>query len=187
VKKRRKSRRVLMAEALRRGCDPVLFALGFRNPKKTTSMDRWAANTRRNVYLRWRGTDYDEIEIFWSKYSRPRFRIDFLTSRVEQPPRDGRHAVRWVTHGGVRSWKSPSPYLGGGTFGPWMSPGGVAALVVRRMLRLDAFLRRGETDWCIWTGPPRRRSLDDPDDRATLEMKIEGDPWLDPESDYSPD
>ena len=187
MKKRRKSRRVLLAEAIRRECDPVLLAQGFRNPRKTTSMDRWAGSTRRNIYLRWRGTDYDEIEIYWYKYNRPRFRISFSTSRIERPPSGDRHAVRWVTYGGVRSWKSPFRYWGGESFCPWRSPEGVATLVAQRMVRLDAFLRRGETSWCIWTGSPMRRSLDDPDDRAPLEMKIQGDPWLDPESDYSPD
>jgi len=181
-KRRRKTRRVLMAEAIRRDCDPVLFGLGFRNPRRM-DLDRWYA-TRRNIYIRWRGTSYDQIDIQWDKYNRPKFFLHFWTSRVERPPQDGHAAWRVVTHGTISSWRSPLPYLGGGWFGPWRSVEGVAALVTRRIMQLNAYLLHGETGPWILAGAPRSVSPDDGDDRLYPRMKIWGDPWLDPESDY---
>lgn len=182
---RKKTRRVRMAETIRRDCDPVIFALGFRNPKKN-DLDRWGGTTRRNVYIRWRGTTYDEIKIQWDKHNRPKFFLTFRTSRVERHPQDGHAAWRLVTYGSMASWRSPSHYLGGGWFGPWRSPDSVAALVNRRLMKLNAFLLHGETGWYLSVGKPRPVSPDDGDDRVPPRMKIWGDPWRDPESDYEP-
>jgi hypothetical protein len=175
-----------MAEAIRRDCDPVLFNLGFRNPRKSDP-DRWTA-TRRNVYIRWRGTTYDQIDLQWDKYNRPKFFLKFRTSRVELPPQGDRAAWRLVTNGIMRPTRTPSAYLlGGGWFGPWRSPESVAALVNRRVLQLNAFLLNGETGWYLSMRPPRPMSPDQGDDRIPPRMKIWGDPWLDPESDYQPE
>jgi hypothetical protein len=184
-KRRHKTRRVLMAEAIRRDCDPVLFALGFRNPRRM-DLDRWHTS-RRNTYIRWRGTAYDQVEIHWNKYNRPKFFLNFWTSRVERPPRDGHAAWRMVTHGTLSAWRSPCPYLGTGWFGPWRSVDDVPNLVNRRVLQLEAYLLRGETGWWINVGAPRPTSPDDGDLRVWPRMKIWGDPWLDPESDYPMD
>jgi hypothetical protein len=175
-KARRKTRRVLMAEAIRRDCDPVSFNLGFRNPRKSDP-DRWMA-TRRNVYIRWRGTTFDQIDLQWDKYNRPKFFLNFRTCRVELPPQGYHAARRLVTYGIVRSAWTPSAYLpGGGWFGPGNSPESVAALVNHRVLQLNAFLLNGKTGWYLEVGPPRPMSPD----------QIWGDPWLDPETDYLPE
>ena len=61
ARKKSKSKRVRLAEAVRAECLPVLFEMRFRNPKKA-DRDRWEA-TRPFVFGRWRGRDYDHIEI----------------------------------------------------------------------------------------------------------------------------
>lgn len=183
--RRPKTKRGLMAEAIRRDCDPVIFSLGFRNPRRGDAY-RWGGTTRRNIYLRWRGTTYDEIEIQWDHLSRPWCRLNFQTSQVLQPPRGELHAVRSITRGNLRSRR-----LWGGWIGPWRSPTGVAALVNRRVLQLEAYLLRGESGWWISVCPPIRASLDEADDGLRNEWLVEalreewvfGDPWLDPESD----
>jgi len=177
--RRRKSRRVRLAEAIRRDCDPVLFGQGFRNPNKT-DLDRWGT-TRRNAYFRWRGTDYDQIVLYWDKYNRSKVRVEFEISRVEHPPEGDRHCVRWVSGGYLLT----SRYLGGCWFGPWRSPMGAAAFLKRRLQQLDVFLVRGEPHWLVTSGAPRRFCLDDHGDGLYRRMKIWGDPWLDPESDYA--
>jgi hypothetical protein len=182
-KPRKKSRRVRMAEAVRQDCDPVIFALGFRNPRKSDS-DRWGETTRRNVYIRWRGTTYDEILLQWDKYNRPKFFLRYRTSQVEHPPQDGHAAVRLVTRGTMIVWRLPRTYVGSAWFGPWRSPGSVAAFVNRRVLRLNAFLLHGETEWYLNPGKPRREPRDGDE---WVERRSWGDAWLDPESDYRPD
>jgi hypothetical protein len=174
-----------MAEAIRRDCDPVFFGLGFRNPGRSDP-DRWGGTTRRNLYVRWRGTDYDEIELQWDKYSRPKFFLNFMTSRIERPPRDAGAALRAVRFGDVRPWRGPILLLLGGWFGPWLSPDGVARLVNRRVPQVNDYMLRGHVGSYMTVTPPILRGPDDGDERVPPRMKIWGDPWLDPESDYAP-
>jgi hypothetical protein len=181
---RRKTRRVLMAETIRRDCDPVLFSLGFRNPRGMDSA-RWHTS-RRNTYIRWGGTTYDQVHLQWDKYNRPKFFLLFWTSTVDRPPRDGQAAWRSVIYGTMMPWRMPLPYFLGGWFGPWRSVDGVAALVNRRVQQLNAYLLRGEVGWWIHVGSPRLKSADDGDTGVRHEANIWGDPWLDPESDYLP-
>jgi hypothetical protein len=171
-----------MAEALRRDCDPMLLGLGFRNPHRMDN-DRWHT-TRRNTFLRWRGTDYDEVAFQWDKYGRPKFFLNFWTSRVEQPPANGKAALRAFRGGIMRSWQGPLRVLHGGWFGPWMAIETVTALVNWRILQLNDFLVNGVIGPQVSVGPPRLRGPDDGEDRVPPVMKIWGDPWLDPESDY---
>jgi hypothetical protein len=174
-----------MAEAIRRDCDPVLFALGFRNPRKG-DMYRWET-TRRNVYIRWRGVNFDQVWLQWDKYNRPKFFLYFESSRVDRPPHGAEPAIRSVCRGIFQSWRSPSPYVGGGWFGPWRSPDGVAALVNRRVQALDPFLLHGEVAWPINPGKWRQIPFNELADRLCPQRRIWGDPWRDPESDYLPD
>jgi hypothetical protein len=178
----RKTRRVLMAETIRRDCDPVLFGLGFRNPRDMT-LDRWET-TRRNTYVRWRGTDYDELKLIWARYGRAKFQFRFETSQVETPPRGDTPATRLVRHGWVRSFTGPVRMIGGQWFGPWMTAVAAAALMNRRILELNGFLLSGKVGPHLYVGAPRRISPDD--ERLLPRTKIWGDPWRDPESDYAP-
>ena len=100
--RRGKSRRVRMAEALRSECDPVAFSLGFRHPRKG-DWDRWQT-TRRNVYIRWRGYEYDEVTLEWARFGRPWFRVDFSTSVVIASSGDEAWPVRLVTSGRIDAW-----------------------------------------------------------------------------------
>lgn len=179
---KRKSRRVRLAEAIRRDCDPVLFAMGYRNPAKT-DLDRWRT-TRRNSYFRWRGTDYDEIIMYWDKYNRPKVRIEVKISRVETPPQGDRFCVRWISYATIKTWRGINKWVNGCWFGPWRSPEKAAAFVNRRLLQLEAYLLRGEAHWAINFGPARRVTFNDELDRLYPRQKVWGDPWLDPESVY---
>ena len=80
-KPRKKSRRVRMAEAVRKEATAALVELGFRNPKKADP-SRWA-DGRLNVFLRWRGADFDEVRFDWDQNNRAMFRVSFNCSRVE--------------------------------------------------------------------------------------------------------
>jgi hypothetical protein len=82
--KKGKSKRVRMSEAFRATCAPVLYSLGFRNPKRV-EWERWA-NTKRNIFIRWRGDGYDEVHVNWWNRGRPRFHIEQMTRRVEANP-----------------------------------------------------------------------------------------------------
>jgi hypothetical protein len=167
-----------MAEAIRRDCDPAIFALGFRNPRKG-DWSRWGA-TRRNVYIRWRGTNYDEMVVDWARYSEPKFRVRFATSVVNAPPQDGRQARRLVIVGHLVCWRL-NDWVGSNSFGPWRSPASVAAFLVQRIQGLEGFFLRGEPQWYLGLGYPHYK----PSERTeSPEMRAWGDPWLDPESDY---
>jgi hypothetical protein len=180
-KPRKKTRRVRMAEAIRRECDPVIFALGFRNPRKG-DWNRWLT-TRRNVYIRWRGTSCDEIVLRWARYGQPKFSVSFESSVVEIPPRDKHQAQRLVIGGSLRVWRL-NDWIGSSSFGPWRSPESVAAFLNRRIEGLDAFFLRGERQWYLSLGYPHR----EPSGRVvSSEVRAWGDPWLDPESDYRAD
>jgi hypothetical protein len=168
-----------MGEAIRRDCDPVILALGFRNPKKN-HWDRWSA-TRRNVYIRWRGTSYDEIVLRWDKYNRPKFFLHYKTSVVEHPPREGQEAQRLVMGGRMACWRLSRARIGSDWFGPWRSPDSVAALVNRRVHDLDAFFLSGVKHPYLDPGNPHREPFDWD---KWFERRTWGDPWLDAESDY---
>jgi hypothetical protein len=172
-----------MAEAIRRECGPVLFGMGFRNPRRN-DLDRWHGTSRRDTYLRWRGTNYDQIHLQWDKYNRPKFFLRFMTSSVECPPTDSVAALRAVRFGNLRPWRGPILILLGGWFGPWMSPDGVTKLVNRRIPEVNAYMLQGDVGPHVTVTPPILRGPDDGEDRVPPRMKIWGDPWLDPESDY---
>ncbi len=177
---RRKSRRVRMAEAVRKACAPALLELGFRNPKQVDRA-RWDGG-RPNNFIRWRGTTYEEVTFQWDVHNWAMFEISFCVSVVEQEPNGDENAVRLQRFGSMRS----SRYIPG-WFGPWRSISSVAAQAARRVHQLEAYLRRGETGWWIVVGPARRISAGAGDPRVPAPLKIWGDPWLDPESDYEPE
>jgi hypothetical protein len=170
-----------MAEAIRRECGPVLFGMGFRNPRRNDP-GRWHT-ARRDTYLRWRGTNYDQIHLQWDKYNRPKFFLKFMTSSVEHPPSDGLAALRAVRFGNLRSWRGP---ILGGWFGPWRTLDGVVRLVNRRISEADHYMLTGVVGPHMTITPPILRGPDDGEARVPPEMKIWGDPWLDAESDYNP-
>jgi hypothetical protein len=81
-KPKRKSKRVQMSELFRKECAPVLYELGFRHPKA----EFWHPGpiTRKNVFARWRGEDYDEILFNWWSYGTPKFDLELSTRQVER-------------------------------------------------------------------------------------------------------
>jgi hypothetical protein len=181
---KRKSRRVLLAEAIRRDCGPLLFSLGFRHPR-TNDLNRWGGITRRNAYLRWRETTFDSVGFYWDKYNRPKCYMEFETSTVVRRSEEGLPALREITTGSMSAWTTPISGLGSGWFGPWRSIDSCTAQIKRRILQLERFLQTGERVRCISAGPPR---LNKPDrDDGYQYLNAWGDPWLDPESDYRED
>jgi len=166
-KPRKKSRRVRMAEAVRKEATATLLALGFRNPRKANPL-RWEGG-RLNAFLRWRGSDFDEIRFEWDKNNGAMFRVNFNCSRVAAPEADGAGAkvVVWIgsVRGGIFGW-----------FGPWRSINGAVRLLRKRLRTLDAYFRDGRVRRNIY---PHR-----PDVWALCDWKPtmhEDEPWLDPE------
>jgi hypothetical protein len=97
------SKRERLAAAVRNECLPLLFEMGFRNPKKA-DRDRWEAS-RPFVFGRWRGHDYDHVEIRWDLYGRPKFWIGFLARRFE-PPKEAGGAPTWrLLSGDIYTWR----------------------------------------------------------------------------------
>jgi hypothetical protein len=97
-----KSKRVRMGEAYRATCRPLLYELGFRNPRRH-DRDRWNGS-RLDVFLRWRGVDYDEVRIYWWTLNRPRFRIHLMASTYERDAEGRPTRFRWVIQASASSW-----------------------------------------------------------------------------------
>lgn len=174
-----------MAEAIRRDCDPLLFSLGYRNPRKN-DLNRLGGITRRNMYLRWRGTTLDSVGFYWDKYNRAKCYMEFETSTVVSRPEEGRPAVRRITRGSMVAWKGPGRYIGSGWFGPWRSIDSFTAQLRRRILQLEGYFQTGERGWWINVGNTQCIGPEDGDSFPIEGIKLWGDPWLDPESDYDP-
>jgi hypothetical protein len=181
---RRKTKRVLFADAIRRECGPMLFELGFRNPRRL-DRDRWRVATRRDVYLRWRGTTFDCLEVSWDRYAIPRCRLYFETSMVEQPSAGGHPAIRSVTPGNLRARSWSVAWISPDYFGRWWhSVDQDLAEIKCSLLAWEAFLQSGTVDWRVWVAPSRRIGFEG--DGTSPGWRMRGDPWLDPESDYKP-
>jgi hypothetical protein len=162
----------------------LLYELGFRNPRRRDP-DRWSG-TRLDIFLRWRGVDYDEIRIYWWTVNRPRFRIDLMASTYERDAEGCPTEFRWVTQAGANSWvlkRAGRPWMMG-DFGPWSSPRATAEMAARRLREANDFLLTGEmgphiAGRRIRLGP----GLDPPE--IPLWWRRFGDPALDPESDVA--
>lgn len=85
-----KSKRVRMGEAFRATCRPLLYELGFRNPRRRDP-DRWHGS-RLDFFLRWRGVDYDEVRIDWWTVNRLRFEIQLMASTYERDAEGAQHS-----------------------------------------------------------------------------------------------
>lgn len=167
-KPRKKSRRVRMAEAVRKEATAALVELGFRNPKKADP-SRWA-DGRLNVFLRWRGADFDEVRFDWDQNNRAMFRVSFNCSRVEASGAEADRAKVLVWFGNL------NPGGMSGFFGPWRSINGVVKLLRRRLQTLDAYFHDGVVRRNVRSDPPHILEIDDW--TPTLH---EDDPWRDPE------
>jgi len=156
--------------------------LGFRNPTKGSRSGSGA--TRRNTFLRWRGTDYDEIEFYWDHLNRAKVRLEFMVSRVVFPPKGSHPALRAVSFGVMRSWRLPFGPPISDWFGPWMDPEAAAARINRRIETLDDYMKRGMNGPLILASDPRLGGVDLAEGRL-LYWDIQGDPWRDPQSDLA--
>jgi hypothetical protein len=156
-----------MAAAFRETCAPVLYAMGFRHPKKV-DYKRWAV-TRRNFFARWRGDDYDEVTVFWWDLGRARFRLEFRARRLE-PGQANPQLYRLMTGGVSR------PVLGdpncSDEFGQWLAPiGPTIARARSRLFEIDDWFRTGESTAHVWPHTDLRNYAygDDP---------VYQDPWF---------
>jgi hypothetical protein len=149
--KKGKSNRVRMSEAFRATCAPVLYSMGFRNPKRA-DWERWA-NTKRNIFIRWRGGDYDQVQVVWWSLGRPRFYIELRTRRAEAHPRpDGSAAFH------LRKAYSE-------TYSGWLrDPQKVIGRACDWLKQIDAWFREGE-DNSVHTSWEQRHA-------------VAGDHWL---------
>lgn len=180
-----KSKRVRMGEAMRGTCRPLMHELGFRNPRRSDP-ERWGGS-RLDVFLRWRGVDYDEVHIDWWRFNRPRFRIRLMTSAYERDEAGSPTQYRWVTKGAVY----PRVVIRNGElksareFGPWSSPRRTAEIAVLRLREANHFFLTGELSPHITSHRTRLGPDLDPRSISPWWRRF-GDPALDPESDVSP-
>jgi hypothetical protein len=144
--------------------------MGFRHPK-VVEFKRWAT-TRRNVFVRWRGEDYDELVVFWWTLGRPRFELQLCARRVEPSP-PGHTTYRLMRAGVHRS------FLGnrqcGDLFGGWLPRVGPTIARARsRLLEIDEWFRTGEATAHVWAHFDKRNYVygTDPldDDRWFFEL-----------------
>src|SRR4051812_29281208 len=134
-----KSKRARMGEAFRAVCRPLLYELGFRNPRRPDP-GRWPA-ARLDVFLRWRGVEYDEVRIYWYRVNRPRFRIHLMASTYERDAEGHPTHFRWITEAEANSWvlrRRGQPWMLG-DFGPWSSPRAIAEMAGRRIQEANEF------------------------------------------------
>jgi hypothetical protein len=125
---------------VRTECLPLLFELGFRNPRRA-DRDRWEA-TRPFVFGRWRGRDYDHVEMRWDLYGRPKFWISFLGRRPQPSEEAGGPPTSHIFSGDVWTWRLSlwgERYMAGQTFGPWSSVSRTTQLVNARLREVDQF------------------------------------------------
>ena len=171
-----------MAEAVRRECDPVLQAMGFRNPIRH-NWDRFYV-TRKNVFLRWRGKHYDEIYFHWRTFNRPSFFIEFLTTDLARlrpgattptPRMIPSRMIAW--HGlhapGLFGWLR---WWGNDQFGPTQSIKATPALANRRLEELNAYLLTGEPTTYVSLRGGYFFVDDDPEVSIPIFWKGMGDP-----------
>ena len=178
-RKRGKSRRVRLAEAIRRECDPLMFSFGFRHPKNWT-WERWGTS-RRNVYLRWRDGDYDEVTLMWGRFGKPWFRIDYFMSRLTPPHPKGALARR-TCQGRMYAWpRGQIVPLCQDKFGPWRSIGDTAVLTKQCLAELNAFMLNEVVGIHMWGVPPSRRVS--PGELWYSRFEYDGNPMLDEEHD----
>lgn len=166
-KKRRKSRRVRMAEAVRRECDPVLIAMGFRNPARH-NWERFYVS-RRNVFIRWRGEYYDEVYFHWRSFNRPSFFIEFLTTDLQRLGHDARTPTPRISACRMIAWYGRAPGLfgwlrfwGNDQFGPMQSIKATTALANERLREMNSYLLTGEPWSHVSFGFRYRPQDDDP-------------------------
>jgi hypothetical protein len=168
-----------MAEAIRRECDPLMFSFGFRHPKNWT-WERWGTS-RRNVYLRWRDGDYDEVTLMWGRFGKPWFRMHYFISRLT-PPHPSDALVRRIGGGIMHAWERGRflPFSKD-KFGPWRSIEDVAAITKQCLIEINHFMVDERVGAHIWVAPHWRRV--GPGEHGYSTLKYEGNPMLDDERD----
>lgn len=175
--KRGKSRRVRMAEAIRRECDPFALSLGFRHPRKA-NWNRWLTS-RRNVYLRWREGNYDEVLFRWGRWGAPWFRAEFERSRLDPPSNPGGGVSRVVTSGVAYAWTGRLAPLCRDKFGPWRTVAETVELTNRCFLELDSWFKDDLEGPHLVMMSDRRITPTEGSSHSVY--RTWGDPMLDPE------
>jgi hypothetical protein len=167
-----------MAEAIRRECDPLMYSFGFRHPRHW-SWERWPT-TRRNVYIRWRDGDYDEVLLIWGHFGRPWFTMEFFMSRLTPPHPPGaliRRTGGSVMYAWDRFRRAPPCR---DKFGPWRSILATVAVTKQCLTELNAFMLEERPS--AYIGFPHWRRVG-PGEYAYSTLKHHGNPMLDDERD----
>jgi hypothetical protein len=179
-----KSKRARLGEAVRSTCRPLLYELGFRNPRKH-DRDRWGRGTRLDVFLRWRGVDLDEIEFDWAGWNRPSFRIPFSSHKFERNSEGCPTEFRSRTTGSVCVQKLFDDWAHFEWFGPWRSPRSAAKLASVGLLELDAYFLHGLVGPHVSLGVTARMGPGLNPPPIPPWWRRFGDPALDPERDVA--
>jgi hypothetical protein len=173
------SRRVRMAEAIRRECDPFADSLGFRHPREG-DWNRWLTS-RRNVYLRSREGGYDEVLMCWGRRGAPWFRMEFECSRPDSLPSPDGGISREVRGGLAYAWTGRIAPLCRDKFGPWRSIADTVELTNQCFSELDAWFKNDVAGRHLVVLPVRR--ITPTDGWSHSIYRTRGDPTLDPERD----
>lgn len=177
--RRGKSRRVRLAAAIRRECDPLMFSFGFRHPNHWT-WDRWCT-TRRNAYLRWRGGDYDEVWLQWDRYGGAAFRINFFISRLTPPHPHGALARR-TGDAFIHAWERGRVWpLAKDKFGPWRSIDATVKVAKQCLGEVNDFMLHERVGIHMWRAPRWTRVA--PGEYGYSRLEHHGNPMLDIERD----
>lgn len=179
-----KSKRVRMGEAVRATCRPLLYEMGFRNPRKH-DRERWSGS-RLDIFLRWRGVDYDEIEIRWRSANRPAFFIHAVSSKFQRDREGEPTSVRIQTN--LSACVSICRLCGGACayFGPWQSVRRAVQTATRGLTELNDYFLKGTIGPHLSMGAERRIGPGLATPGLSEWWRRFGDPKLDPESDVTP-
>jgi hypothetical protein len=178
-----KSKRVRLGEAVRASCRPLLYEMGFRNPRKH-DRDRWSG-TRLDIFLRWRGPDYDEVRIEWRTLNRPSFFIHGMSSKFERDSEGRPTEFRRLTYPGACS--SVCRLCGNACvhFGPLQSVRRAVETANRGLQELNEYFLDGTVGPHISTYTEVRVGPGISPPGLSDWSRRFGDPALDPESDVA--
>ena len=121
---------------------PHLESLGFESTRRKATKARWAELARRGYgYARQRGARVDVLAVYWDKYGRPWFYIDFASCEADEIGPDSR----------PNSWRAGMLRPARGRFGSspqWFGKGqrpDVAVdLAIERMAELELYFTSGQ-------------------------------------------
>jgi len=135
------ARRLELRAAVAKRLVPHFESLGFESTRKKATKARWAELARRGYgYARQRGARVDALAVYWDKYRRPWFYIDFASCEASEIgpdciPESWRRGILRP----ARSRFGSSPQW----FGKGQRPDIVVDLAIERMAELELYFASG--------------------------------------------